>query len=162
MTAADNDPMEETIRGNVRDHGCHVMFIFDANGEQPDFAYSIGFSATLGQPEVLVYGLDRQLMHSMINETYRQCRDGLVLRDGAIIGGLLEGYECVAKRIPADRVDAEHFGYAMWFEHERTGDSAVAAYQIVWPGAQNGLFPWDAGADFVDLQPALYEPGTIH
>jgi len=33
------------------------------------------------------------------------------------------------------------------------------AFQVVWPGAQQGFYPWDEGCDLyvIDYQPALYE-----
>ncbi|WP_230772599.1 DUF4262 domain-containing protein [Sphingomonas sp. Leaf4] len=149
---------EHHILENIQTHGCHVMSVFDPKGELPDFTYSIGFPATVGQPEVIVYGLPGKLAHSMVNETLTQCRAGLILADGIRIDGLLEGFACIVREILADRIDAEHFGSAMWFEHYRTGGRMTQAFQIVWPGARHGLFPWEASADLAEIQPALYEP----
>ncbi len=158
MNTASLNSHERKILDNIRDHGCQVMSVFDPDGELPDFTYSIGFPATVGQPEVIVYGLPRELGHSMVNETLAQCRAGLILAEGTRIDGLLEGFACIVREIPADRIDAEHFGSAMWFERYRTGAEMTQAFQIVWPGAGHGLFPWEAGADLAELQPALYEP----
>ena len=155
------DAHERKILDNIRDHGCHVMSVFDSEGELPDFTYSIGFPATVGQPEVLVYGLPGELAKSMVNETLAQCRAGLELENGTRIDGLLEGFACIVREIPAERIDAEHFGAAMWFEHYRTGGTMTQAFQIVWPGALHGLFPWQPGANLDELQPALYEPRLL-
>jgi hypothetical protein len=162
MKSSENlNQFDRKMLDTIREHGCQVMSVFDDKGVQPDFSYSIGFPVTVSQPEVLIYGLDRGLMHSMINETLDQCRAGLVLVDWMPVDGLLEGFRCIARSIPAHRIDAEHFGSAMWFERHRTGNDMTAAFQIVWPGAANGLYPWEEGAKLTDSQPALYEPGRL-
>lgn len=150
---------ERGIVENVREHGCQVNLIFDPDGEQPNFAYSIGFKETVGQPEVITFGLSKELMHSMINQTLRECRKGLALTDGAIINGLLEGHQCVARTVHPSQVVEDYMNSALWYHKARTGKTLTDVVQIVWPGAADGLFPWDDGCDagVIALQPALYE-----
>ncbi|MEM1051709.1 MAG: DUF4262 domain-containing protein [Pseudomonadota bacterium] len=150
---------EQRIVANVEKHGCHVMSVFDPDGELPEFTYSIGFPETVGQPEVIIFGLSSDIRHSMVNETLRLCRDGLVLEDGEQVSGLLEGHYCIAREVPSCAIDAEHFGSAIWFNRHIGHGGLARAFQIVWPGALNGLFPWDKGAgqEVIDAQPALYE-----
>jgi hypothetical protein len=137
---------ERKIIDNVRKHGCHINYVFDPNGEDPAFAYSVGFHETLGQPEVIVFGLSADLMKFMINETMRQCRAGLRLEDGMQLHGLLEGHWCMPCAIPSENIRREHFNSAMWFRRLTTGEDMEDAFQIVWPGAEDGLFPWEDGA----------------
>lgn len=150
---------EQRVLDNIRDHGCQVQYVFDPEGKLPDFSYSIGFPVSVGQPEVIVLGLPNKLMHSMVNEVRRQCAEGLVLRDGAVVSGLLEGFDCVLRHVVNAAAIAEHFGWAIWYHRSQHGKELTEAYQIVWPGAQQGLFPWEPGchSDVIALQPALYE-----
>lgn len=150
---------EQRIVANVEKHGCHVMSVFDPNGELPEFTYSIGFPETVDQPEVIIFGLSSEIRHSMVNETLRLCREGLVLEDGKHVSGLLEGHDCVAREVPSDAIDPEHFGSAMWFDRHIGNSGLKRAFQLVWPGARDGLYPWDEGAsqEVIDAQPALYE-----
>lgn len=160
MSAArELNQFEEGILNNIRDSGCHITGVFDPDGEAPGFAYSVGFTETVGQPEVIVFGLDFQLMAAMINETLDQCRKGLVLSDGLRIADLLDGFECIARLVPAENIVVDYLNSAMWFHKRRTGEELSKAYQIVWPGAADGLFPWDDGSAqiVIDCQPALYE-----
>lgn len=159
MSSTDLSAFEEKILSNVACHGCQVNFIFDPDGDDPSFSYSIGFPETVGQPEVIIFGLDRQVMHFMVNETLRICRMGFVLEDGVRIGGLLEGFECVAREVAPHNLVPDYFNSAMWFHRYQTGRDLERAVQIVWPGAVDGLFPWDAGSaqTVIDAQPALYE-----
>lgn len=152
------DEYEQGILDNVREYGCHVTFVFDPDQEEPDFAYSVGFPETVGQPEVIIFGLPREVMHFVVNEVRRQCESGLELQDWTEIGDLLEGHACVVRRIPSQNIKREYFNSALWYHHERTGDVLEDAVQIVWPSAVSGLFPWEEGCheDVRLLQPPLY------
>lgn len=137
---------ERRILDNVRDHGCHINYVADPEGEQPPFGYSVGFPETIGQPEVIVFGLSSELVAAMINAIYRQCRDGLQMEDGLAVSDLLAGHDCVLERVAPGNIIPDYFNSAMWFCRHTTGEAMDAAYQIVWPGAQDGLFPWDEDA----------------
>ncbi|QZD90132.1 DUF4262 domain-containing protein [Qipengyuania aurantiaca] len=155
---------EQGILDNIEKSGCQVNTIFDPDGDEPTFSYSIGFPKTVGQPEVIIFGLRNEVMHSMINALLGKCRQGLKLRDGLVIDDLLDGYNCVARVVVSDYLVDEYFASAIWYEKYRTGGEMEEAYQIVWPGVQQRLFPWDEGCDqiVIDSQPALYHPETVH
>ncbi|WP_373684371.1 DUF4262 domain-containing protein [Sphingomonas sp. R-74633] len=156
---------ERKIIANVRDYGCHITSVASAIDEEwePPFSYSTGFIATVGQPEVIVFGLDGKLCASMINMLLDMCRDGLMLADGIEIEDLLDGHRVVAREVTSDRIIREHFNSAIWYEKRRTGRMLDRALQLVWPGAMEGLFPWDEGCsdEVRDFQPALYERSMI-
>ena len=152
---------EQKLLNNVEQHGCQVNWVFDDKGEEPDFAYSVGFRKTADQPEVIVFGLKRELMLSMINETLRQCRGkGLQITEGAVISDLIEGYDCIARRVHPSQIDEGYFNSSMWFHVREFGTELTEAFQLVWPGAVQGLYPWDedCSEETIEMQPALYEP----
>ena len=147
MSDSDSD-FETKIIANVDQHGCSINVVIDPDGNDPAFAYSIGFPKSVSQPEVIVFGLSSDMMEYMINETRRQCADeGLALKDGAVVGGLLEGFDCILRAVPADRITVEHFNSAIWYRRAVMGEKMDRAFQIIWPGASDGLFPWDESAD---------------
>jgi Domain of unknown function (DUF4262) len=152
---------EEKILSNVREYGCHVTTVFDPDGDEPNFAYSAGFTLSVCQPEVIVFGLDPILMGSMINSALDQCKLGANLADFARISGLLEGFDIIVRTIPEFRIEREYLNSAMWF-HEREFDAKLQrVVQLVWPSSTTGLFPWEEGCDdsVIEAQPALYEIG---
>ncbi|MBA4009025.1 MAG: DUF4262 domain-containing protein [Erythrobacter sp.] len=153
------DPEEQKCLADIAEHGCHVLLIWDEELKEIDFAYSVGLPVSVGQPEVLVYGLGREIMHFMINEICRQCAEGLVLSDGLRIHDLLEGHDCIARWCTNGEAIKEHLGWALWYHRTQRGVDVEGFYQIVWPGAASGLFPWDEGVsqDVIEAQPALYE-----
>ncbi len=148
---------DQKILDNVDEYGCHVSLVFDDKEEKPDFAFSTGFLKTFNQPDVIIYGLRRDLMHNMINEISNQCKEGLVLRENLKIENLLEGFACITKRVHPSHFD-EHFGTAIWYYHEIKREF-IDVYQIFWPGAQSGQFPWEDDCDpaIIEMQPLLYK-----
>jgi Domain of unknown function (DUF4262) len=154
------DDFESRIVANVERHGCHVNFVFDPDDETPDFAYSVGFPATIDQPDVIIFGLPQEVMHFAVNQTLRLCKEGLKLAEWAEIRGLLDGHSVIARSVHQSRIEPEYFNSAMWFYYHCFGHRMDRAFQLVWPGAVDGLLPWDTGcaAQVIELQPALYEP----
>ena len=50
--------------------------------DSPGWAYSIGFYRTFNHPEIVVFGLNSQLMHSIINSVGDDIRDGKSFEEG--------------------------------------------------------------------------------
>lgn len=152
---------EKAMLDAIERWGCYIPLVFDPDGDDPSFAYSVGFPYSVGQPEVIVFGLPNELLGSAINETLRQCRDDhLRLCEGLRIGGLLDGFDVIARRVHQSRIEREYLNSAMWHHMGRFGEPLTEVYQLVWPSSVTGLYPWEAGChpDVISLQPALYEP----
>ena len=133
-----HDGMEDIVLDNVVEHGWHVMLV-SGDEDSYGFAYSIGLSHTHGQPELVCFGLDLDVMHSMINAVGERIANGLQIADGDRIAGVIEGYDCILKRMQSSKF-GEYLGYARWFYE---GDD-FEALQVVWPD-KGGRFPWDPG-----------------
>jgi hypothetical protein len=133
-----------------------------AGTDTPSFTYSIGFTETLKCPEFIVFGLDFDLMHSMLWQVFEQVRDGRCIpAEGARWSGVLDGCDCVSRAVHPSQIKRDYFNSAMWYRRHRGGrDEDLRAYQLFWPGKTQLLFPWENGCDeFVrDCQPLLYLP----
>ena len=152
-----NDDQSKLV-ANVHEYGCHVTTVFDPDGNDPTFSYSVGFTETAGQPEVIIFGLDGGLMHRMINATLDLCRQGQIIQDWTSLDGLLEGHRCIARSVSAQFIVPEYLHSAIWYHRTQMGKTLDDVVQIVWPGAVQGLYPWDEGCDdsVIARQPALY------
>ena len=73
---------EQRTKDDIAKYGCSVMHVFDAEGELPPFAYSIGIQQEAGAPEVVVIGLKRPMAHSVINEYNQRVLRASDLRSG--------------------------------------------------------------------------------
>lgn len=153
------DPKEQKLVENVRDYGFHSMNVH-ADDEGPGFRYSIGFWESVAAPELIIFGLDPKLMHNMLWEIFRQIKAGAKPLDGARWPNLIEGFDCVSRPVHSSQMP-EYFGFAIWYKRYRGHDANdLQAFQLFWPGAVQGLYPWEQGCspDVIDHQPALYLP----
>jgi Domain of unknown function (DUF4262) len=163
MTQFELSTYEQKLIQNVEQHGCQVTHVFDNEERAPNWSYSIGFAETLQQPDAILFGLHRDLMQSMINELYARGRDGLCFAEGLAVSGLIDGFDCILRTVHPSNIVAEYFSSAMWYYRFKQMPHMSAAYQIVWPGAHSGKFPWESGCaqEIIDSQPSLYEDWTI-
>jgi hypothetical protein len=155
LTALDSpdaalDADEREFVALIREHGwfCTQVLGDDAG---PGFSYTTGFWVGLGQPEVIVFGLDQTLAHDVLWDIYRDLAAGKPLpveaRTGEVFGG------CDAWLRPMGRQHyRDYLGWSLWFYQ---GDE-FPCLQLLWPD-RAGRFPWEAGAEAAvrELQPGL-------
>ena len=155
---------EENILGNVEEFGCHITTVFAPDGDEPAFSYSSGFPASVGEPEVIIFGLSSEMRAYVINRTIDACREGFDLVDGSRLPGVLDGFDLFIKALPPEAIQRKYLNSAMWFHEERFGTPLTNVVQLVWPSSKTGLFPWEDGceADVSESQPPLYRVETSH
>lgn len=153
------DEDEQKVVDDITECGFHMVGVME-DEEGPAFQYSVGFSQTLRSPEVIVFGLKREVMSSMIWELFRQIKAGGSLSDGCKWSGLIDGHNCISRLVHPSQA-REYLGYALWYDRHRESEPlGLGAYQIFWPGKHQGLFPWQKGCakEVCDQQPLLYLP----
>lgn len=155
----DFNDYEHELLLNITEHGWQCCFVFNDKNMAPDFSYSVGFTQTLDAPEFIIFGLSNELMHNMLWELFNKIQDGLVVKDKMSLNGLIEGFDCVLKKTNHKKLFTEYATYANWLWKLNENEGYPDIYQIVWPGAQQGLFPWDKGCvqDVIDAQPPLWK-----
>lgn len=156
----DKEEWRQNVRDNVEEHGWFCQSVFDPEGKAPNFSYTVGFPKTLSAPEFIIFGLKRELMHAMLWEVFHQIRDGKEIAHGQIWDGLLGGdYQCYGFRCTHQDLFEEYALSSEWYWNDQGHSGTPEVYQIVWPGAQQGLFPWEIGcaSDVISQQPALFE-----
>lgn len=144
---------DKSILQRREEYGWFVNMIAQ-DSEGPGFAYSLGLYEEFQHPEIVIFGLDSELMHSVINDAGDQVRKGVRYRDGDVTGELLEGCDCAFRRVNPLQY-SEFFGWAVWFH----GNSAFPALQMFWPDKM-GRFPWEDGftESLRAFQPDLSKP----
>jgi hypothetical protein len=129
------DDHDRKLLADVKKHGWHVIAV-EADEDGPAFAYSIGLQHTFKHPEMIVFGLDVRVMHSMINGIGEEVKNGSQFEHLDESDDVLDGYN-VCFRTVEKRHYPDYFGYARWFYR---GDK-FPALQCVWPDAQH-RYPW--------------------
>lgn len=121
------------------------------DAEHPPFSYTIGLFHSYGYPELLIYGLPREVAHAVLTIATNAAASGTPLNLDEPTEELLEGYSCVFVPVPLHEYP-EHVGFARWYYE---GD-VFPVQQVVWP-SKAGLFPWHPEAPHVfrEKQPVL-------
>ncbi|MEM6477290.1 MAG: DUF4262 domain-containing protein [Pseudomonadota bacterium] len=155
--SADADYKRELL-ANVERHGWQLTYVFDPDGNEPDFAYSVGFTKTLDAPEFILFGLPREVMAHMLGEIYEQLQGGNAPADGRRWQNLLQGFDCISRKAAHPDLYSEYVTSADWFWRDSGNHGHPEVYQIVWPSSKTGLFPWEDGChqDVIDAQPRLW------
>ena len=152
LNAADQKTVDDVAKYGW--HGVHVP----TDNEGPGFSFSVGFWETLSAPELILFGLDRPIMHDVLWGVFRAMKNGRVPAEGAKWPDILDGFDCVFRAVHPSQV-REYLGMAIWYKRFRKRSDDLSAIQLFWPD-QQGQFPWDAGcnAKVSELQPLLYFP----
>ncbi|MEP3889830.1 MAG: DUF4262 domain-containing protein [Hellea sp.] len=153
------DEFEKNLISHVEEHGFSANYVFDPDGKEPDFTYSIGFRKTLNCSDFIVFGLPKELMHNMLWEVFRQVKAGKVPDDGIEWDDLLLGQKCVSKRLHPSNHTSEFLSSSLWYNRYLGHEAKdFEAFQLVWPGSNDRKFPWEEGAHIsvIEAQPPLW------
>jgi Domain of unknown function (DUF4262) len=154
---------EQWLVSNVDEHGCAIISVFDPEHEVPNFAYSIGFPRSLGQGDVLISGLDLDMMKRLLNDAFALCRAGLQLTDFARTSELFSSLDCVVREIAEEHIRGDFITSALWYTEKVCDQPFTSAFQLVWPD-KAGLFPWDEGfaENLIGAQLELWRKETVN
>jgi hypothetical protein len=136
--AAHDKDAEQQIISDVAEYGFHVAMV-PGDGYSPSFAYTIGLYKTYGYPELICFGLNLDLLHSVL-WSGKELLDKQPQPDPSIgYPDFIGDYD--VRLLPVDRDWYRYyFGYGIWFNQSRD----FPALQIVWPDKQ-ALYPWEEG-----------------
>ncbi|MEF2277677.1 DUF4262 domain-containing protein [Deinococcus sp. YIM 134068] len=136
---------------DIRRHGWHVIKV-PADEEGPGFAFTLGLYARFDHPEVIIFGLDLDLMQQILNGIGDDVKAGeRRYAAGRQESGVLEGYDCAFVEVAAPHF-RDYLGTAVWLYRRQP----FPALQCVWLD-RAGAFPWEDRLDarFLPLQPLL-------
>jgi hypothetical protein len=146
----DPDDFERELLETVRDYGWQVTMIPE-DEEGSAFAFSVGFFETLGHPEIILFGLRLETMHSLINHIGDKIKSGSRFEHGQVATDILTGYEVMFVNVPKNHY-LEFLGTAQWFY----SNDDFTVLQMIYPDRLH-RFPWHEKANpkFLEQQPIL-------
>jgi len=147
---------DQDLEEAVAKDGWYVIKVLDTP-ETPAWAYSVGLFKTFRHPEIIVFGLDVDLMHFMINTIGEGVQLGKSFEVDERYAELIESYDCTLKPVKAKWYPA-FLGFASWFYD---GDD-YPVRQCFWPDFDS-RYPWDSQFDqtLVWAQPLLFHEDPI-
>jgi len=109
----------------------------DSHDKQEWFAYTTGLFVRYRHPEVIIFGGDIDLLHSILNRIGSQVRLGTSFAPGIDYASVLEGRNCQF-RFVEQKFYSQFPCWSNWFYE---GED-YPLLQCIWPDA-NGFYPWD-------------------
>jgi len=149
------DKFEQPFVAKIREHGWFDTAVSE-DAEGPGFSYSTGIWVTAGQPEIIMFGLQK-IAHDVLWSLFRDAVAGVALplgqRTDQVFGNTAAYVFPVTKRLYP-----HHLGWSRWFY---AGDD-FPCVQIVWPDP-GGAFPWETGFNpaFLNSQIDLTDRGWL-
>jgi hypothetical protein len=136
---AEHDAAAETkIISDVEQYGFHVAVV-PGDGYSPAFAYTIGLYKTYGYPELICFGLNQDLLHSVLWSGKELLDKQPILDQSLGYPDFIGNYD--VRLLTVNRAWYRYyFGYGIWFNQGQD----FPALQIVWPD-KKALFPWEEG-----------------
>jgi hypothetical protein len=136
---------------DVRDLGWHVVLIPEEEGT-PGWAFSVGLYSSFSAPEVIVFGLDLDVAHQLINGVGELAKSGSPVIEREIRAELIDRYDCTFRTVVQQWYPA-FMGAACWYYRS----TEFPLLQCFWPD-RSGLYPWsrDFQKSWKWAQPLLY------
>ena len=141
---------DRKLLADVSTHGWHCVHV-RGDSQGPGYTFSVGLYRTHGHPELMVMGLEPEVAHPILGLAVAQIKQGHVYRDGFRDDTLLDGVDCMLRKVPP-ALHRKYLGYCSWFYKDRP--DGFEALQILWPDSQ-GRYPDQAGFEMDAMPPAL-------
>jgi len=123
----------EKLERDIKSYGWHVLSVFEEN--MPSFSYTIGFKETLDHPEIIMSGLEIDLMHQLLNDIGNLIKEGQFFSEESISNEVLK--DCPVKFVPVSQENTQEYFRAA---NAYYGEGNFQILQCVWP-YKNGHFP---------------------
>ena len=131
---------DERVAADIKKFGCHVISVFDPEGNTPSFSYSVGIQACTGAAEAIVVGVRSSLGHSMVNAYNDQVRRGTQFKRGVLYEGFLEGFAIYVEPAKPTLLKEYTLGCNRYYKAR-----PFSVVQLVYPST-TGVWPWQSGA----------------
>lgn len=141
--------IEAGIKKIVNEYGWYVA-IFETTAYLPSFAYTIGLWKNFKHPELIVFGLTNDTLHSILNVSGDLVKKEKVILANSENADILENNKVFILEVNPENL-SDYFGYGIDFYKGQ-----FPAYQIVWADRKQ-KFPWEENfeKEFTYRQPLL-------
>lgn len=147
------DSFDEKLQKIIAEFGWQATYVPDA---EPHFQYTIGLSDTFKHPDLIVFGLTRELQYAILSTVVKQIKIGKRFDEPGIHSFPDDLTVPVAIRKVHGSQHQFYLGYAMGYYREIGLSGQLKALQIFWPD-RTGMFPFEPNCDLhvYDSQPRL-------
>ena len=154
FTALDADPAkldehEQNFVAMIREFGWFATQVAgDKDGSA--FSYTTGFWLKFEFPEIVLFGLERQVAHDTLWHIYRELEAGKRFAIGTRDDEIFQNVAAMLLPVSTQHY-RDHLGWSRWFY----GNDDFQCLQLIFPD-RTGRFPWEEVSEsFRTLQPDL-------
>jgi hypothetical protein len=147
-------PADQKFLSQIETHGWNVTKVFRGEGETgPEWAFSAGLFHSYQHPEIVIFGLNLDIMHKIVNNIGDEVKKGATFEPGKEYQEIFARCGCRFRTVEL-RHYKEYLGWAIWFYE----DDPFPVLQCFWPDKE-GKYPWESGCSefVVSAQPFLFE-----
>jgi len=128
---------EQKILDDIELHQFNIA-ITSKDQYLPSYAHTIGLFKNYNHPEIIIFGLENENMHQILNTLVTKIQNGKDYEPGNNYTNIVPNSPI--KLLPIKKeYYPDYFKYANWF-YDNTFD--FPAYQLVWAD-KNKKYPWD-------------------
>ncbi|AZQ64016.1 DUF4262 domain-containing protein [Flammeovirga pectinis] len=132
---------EQLITKNIKEHGYHLGVI-DGDEYLPSFAFTIGLYKTYNHPEIIIFGLSKEVMQVALNTICQNIQKKTTYTTATDYSDILNKYPVQFVEVAKDN----YFNYLDYCSYFYDNTPNFPALQLVWTDKQ-GHFPWDKQFD---------------
>jgi len=127
------------LSADIETYGWHFLNVFDRAGINADFAYSIGFEISFNQPEVIIFGLARDIAKQILADIAHDYAQGVHYEPEKKVSGVLGGDTEVIFKPVIESAFSDYLGRAVDYYGK-----PFRAWVMLWPD-KAGRFPTEPG-----------------
>jgi Domain of unknown function (DUF4262) len=156
LNTPQTDPRDQRFIDMIKEHGHAIQYVASAEDDkwEPPFAYSVGGTESYGAPELIISGLGFDVSKAVINHFMYEWKSGQRFLQMLEYQDFLEGFPVIF--MTASAAAKKEFACSTDWYYERED---FDLWQVVWPGAGHGLFPWQVDDQLADVQKRFVDGG---
>ena len=146
----DPDELLVQTKSNVEKFGLQVIMV-NPTDYSPSFAYSIGLYKTYNHPEIICFGLPKDLAHGVINDIAELIKDGEQISPSKNYDNIFKNSRAEFLMVDERNIE-DYFAAAINFYQT----TKFPTLQLIWTD-RNDKFPWEENFEekFLYDQPLL-------
>jgi hypothetical protein len=141
---------DDKLIADIKEYGWAVILV-KGSDYLPAFAYTVGLWKNYNHPELIVFGLRSETLHSVLNTGGEIVKSGGQLLINKTYDDFFENGPSQFLKVENNNIP-DYFGFAIWFNNQ----DDFPALQLIWVD-RNNRFPWelDFEEEFEHKQPLL-------
>lgn len=126
------------FKDHIDSYGSHLLYVFDPEGIESSFGYSVGIFERFNHSEIFVNGLKQELTFRILQNYTIDVHNGNRFAINKWYDDIIGNYACFFINVPETKYE-DFFGKAL----DYYCGQYFPIYQLIFPNT-SGVYPWHA------------------